>query len=179
MKQHNTHLLSEQSNEDHGYEYDNFGNVIADSLDDLIYDKFVDIQERKIKKYNDTKNLIKNITKNVSHQYYDMIPPLELDKQIRSKKKSVIVNSINLLSLKDDKIVKKAKRKSMIDFNRMPKRRNQSEENESENKNNSSFNGKFNNNNKNRNKSEKNKKISEDNKKTKNKEYKTKNIILI
>ena len=42
MKQHNTHLLSEQSNEDHGYEYDNFGNVIADSLDDLIYDKFVD-----------------------------------------------------------------------------------------------------------------------------------------
>jgi hypothetical protein len=59
MKQHNTHLLSEQSNEDHGYEYDNFGNVIADSLDDLIYDKFVDIRERKIKNYNDTKNLIK------------------------------------------------------------------------------------------------------------------------
>ena len=72
MKQHNTHLLSEQSNEDHGYEYDNFGNVIADSLDDLIYDKFVDIRERKIKNYNDTKNLIKSITKNFMNtpKYY-------------------------------------------------------------------------------------------------------------
>ena len=40
-----------------------------------------------------------------------------------------IVSDINLLSLKDEKITKKSKRKSMIDFNRMPKRRNQSEEN--------------------------------------------------
>ena len=63
MEKHNTHLLSEQSNENqnHGYKYDNFGNVIADSVDDLIYDKFVDIKERQRYKNLETRNLIKNI----------------------------------------------------------------------------------------------------------------------
>ena len=64
MEQHNTHLLSEQSNENHGYEYDNFGNVIADSVDDLIYDKFVDVKKRQRNKDMEMKNLIKNIINN-------------------------------------------------------------------------------------------------------------------
>ena len=64
MEQHNTHLLSEQSNENHGYEYDNFGNVIADSVDDLIYDKFVDVKNRQRNKDMEMKNLIKNIINN-------------------------------------------------------------------------------------------------------------------
>ena len=64
MQQHNTHLLSEQSNENHGYDYDKFGNIIADSVDDLIYDKFIDIKNIREKRNKDTNNLIKNIIKN-------------------------------------------------------------------------------------------------------------------
>ena len=60
MESHNTHIVSEQSKEEHGYKYDNFGNVLVDSIDDLIYDKFVDIK-RNPKKDSDTKKFIKNI----------------------------------------------------------------------------------------------------------------------
>ena len=59
MDNHNTHIVSEQSKTEHGYKYDNFGNVIIDSIDDLIYDKFVDVK-RKPKELN-TKKFIKNI----------------------------------------------------------------------------------------------------------------------
>ena len=60
MENHNTHLVSEQSKEEHGYKYDNFGNVLIDSIDDLIYDKFVDVKRKPQKDY-DTKKFIKNI----------------------------------------------------------------------------------------------------------------------
>ena len=73
MQQHNTHLLSEQSNENHGYAYDNFGNVIADSLDDLIYDKFVDVRGNR-KKNREARNLIKNI---IDNEFYSEVSPKE------------------------------------------------------------------------------------------------------
>ena len=57
MDNHNTHIVSEQSKTEHGYKYDNFGNVIIDSIDDLIYDKFVDVK-RKPKELN-TKKIYK------------------------------------------------------------------------------------------------------------------------
>ena len=47
MENHNTHIVSEQSKGGHGYKYDNFGNVMIDSIDDLIYDKFVDVKRKK------------------------------------------------------------------------------------------------------------------------------------
>ena len=60
MENHNTHIVSEQSKGGHGYKYDNFGNVIIDSIDDLIYDKFVDVKRKKNPE-SDTKKFIKNI----------------------------------------------------------------------------------------------------------------------
>ena len=48
MENHNTHIVSEQSKGGHRYKYDNFGNIIIDSIDDLIYDKFVDVKRKKI-----------------------------------------------------------------------------------------------------------------------------------
>ena len=43
MKQHNTHLLSEDSYEENEYQIDNSGNAIYDSIEDVIYNKFIDL----------------------------------------------------------------------------------------------------------------------------------------
>ena len=65
MENHNTHIVSEQSKGGHGYKYDNFGNVMIDSIDDLIYDKFVDVKRKKNAE-SDTKKFIKNLINNES-----------------------------------------------------------------------------------------------------------------
>ena len=60
MDNHDTHRISETSKEEHGYKYDNFGNVIVESLDDLIYDRFLEVKQKK-KKVTNTKKFIKKI----------------------------------------------------------------------------------------------------------------------
>ena len=60
MDNHNTHLVSEPSKDEHGYRYDTFGNVIVESLDDLIYDRFLEVKRKK-KKQTNTKKFIKNV----------------------------------------------------------------------------------------------------------------------
>ena len=88
MDNHNTHLLSENSNEGHGYKYDKFGNVLAESIDDLIYDKFI---EMKIKKRRDKEalNLIKNINNNINEDdmFYKVSPKKKIKIEIQSEKK--------------------------------------------------------------------------------------------
>ena len=61
---HNSNFLSKQSKDEESYRYDNFGNIIADSIDDLIYDKHLRIKNKKspgrsIKLY-DKKSYISN-----------------------------------------------------------------------------------------------------------------------
>ena len=58
MDNHDTHRISETSKEEHGYKYDNFGNVIVESLDDLIYDRFLEVKQKK-RKSQIQKNLLK------------------------------------------------------------------------------------------------------------------------
>ena len=60
MDNHDTHRISETSKEEHGYKYDNFGNVIVESLDDLIYDRFLEVKQKK-KKVTNTKKFIRKI----------------------------------------------------------------------------------------------------------------------
>ena len=40
MSKSNSYLISKISKDENCYKYDNFGNIIADSIDDLIYDKY-------------------------------------------------------------------------------------------------------------------------------------------
>ena len=49
---HNSNFLSKQSKDENSYRYDNFGNIIADSIDDLIYDKHLRIKNQKSKGRN-------------------------------------------------------------------------------------------------------------------------------
>ena len=119
MQKHNTHLLSEESNENHGYAYDKYGNIIADSLDDLIYDKFIDIRERKRKNHSEARKLIKNI---IDNEYIYENSPMQssininrksiIDSKIRDKKekkKSII--SISRSSIKNNEIEEEGKEK--------------------------------------------------------------------
>ena len=69
MEQHDTHLVSEQSKEEHAYKYDKYGNIIVDSIDDLIYDKFVEIKPKNNDEY-ETKKFIKNIVSNNDFSNY-------------------------------------------------------------------------------------------------------------
>ena len=94
MENHNTHLVSEQSKEEHGYKYDNFGNVIIDSIDDLIYDKFVDVKRKP--KESETKNFIKNII--TKDEFPNVTPKKE-------EKKKALMKVILILPRK--KIIKK------------------------------------------------------------------------
>ena len=100
MENHNTHIVSEQSKEEHGYKYDNYGNVIVDSIDDLIYDKFVDVRQKP--KESETKEFIKNIIKK------DEFPPVTPNKE---EKKD---NSENEQEESEEKT---DKRKSLININ--------------------------------------------------------------
>ena len=116
MQQHNTHLLSEQSNENHGYVYDNFGNVIADSLDDLIYDKFIDIKERKKKKNSEARNLIKNI---IDNEFFSDVSPKETQNNIIYKTKNKKEENIEENNIK---------RKSLINISRSSDKNNITED---------------------------------------------------
>ena len=103
MDNHNTHIVSEQSKTEHGYKYDNFGNVIIDSIDDLIYDKFVDVK-RKPKELN-TKKFIKNIIskgefppvtpKNEEKKENHENEPGETEEKNQKKKSLINVNMID------------------------------------------------------------------------------------
>ena len=100
MENHNTHIVSEQSKEEHGYKYDNYGNVIVDSIDDLIYDKFVDVRQKP--KESETKEFIKNIIKK------DEFPPVTPNKEEKKE------NSENEQEESEEKT---DKRKSLININ--------------------------------------------------------------
>jgi len=100
MENHDTHIVSEQSKEEHSYKYDNFGNVIVDSIDDLIYDKFVDIRQKP--KETETKDFIKNIINK------DEFPPVTPKKE---EKKENDENEQNETEEKNQK------RKSLININ--------------------------------------------------------------
>ena len=61
MDRHNTHFISncsKFSKDENSYKYDNFGNIIVESIDDLIYDKYVTIKkkENKLNLKNDNKS---------------------------------------------------------------------------------------------------------------------------
>ena len=98
MDRHNTHFISncsKFSKDENSYKYDNFGNIIVDSIDDLIYDKYVTIKnnENKLNLKND------NISHNViSHNNTNKIQNESIDK------KKIINLTINL-PLKKNKIL--------------------------------------------------------------------------
>ena len=112
MENHNTHIVSEQSKEEHGYKYDNFGNVIVDSIDDLIYDKFVDIRRRP-KKESDTKNFIKNI---INKEDIPSLTPKREEKKESSE------------SEPNETEEKKNKKKSLININMVDESKSDNEE---------------------------------------------------
>ena len=107
MENHDTHIVSEQSKEEHGYKYDNFGNVIVDSIDDLIYDKFVDIRQKT--KETETKDFIKNIINK------DEFPPVTPKKE---------ENKENTENEQDETEEKNEKKKSLININIISKGEN-------------------------------------------------------
>ena len=115
MENHNTHIVSEQSKDEHGYRYDNYGNVIVDSIDDLIYDKFVDIK-RKPKEEEDTKKFIKNI---INKNDYPPVTPKQEEKKESSE------------SEPNETEEKNQKRKSLININMVDKSKSESEEEKS------------------------------------------------
>ena len=39
MERHNTHLLSSTSSEEHSYKFGKNGNIISDSISELVYSK--------------------------------------------------------------------------------------------------------------------------------------------
>ena len=88
MENHNTHIVSEQSKEEHGYKYDNYGNVIVDSIDDLIYDKFVDVRQKP--KESETKEFINNIIKK------DEFPPVTPKKEEKKENDEINISNKKL-----------------------------------------------------------------------------------
>ena len=114
MENHNTHIVSEQSKGGHGYKYDNFGNVIIDSIDDLIYDKFVDVKRKKNAE-SDTKKFIKNLINNES-----AVTPKSEEKKENSESDS------------NESDEKNQKRKSLININMVDNSKSENEEEEEE-----------------------------------------------
>ena len=115
MENHNTHIVSEQSKGGHGYKYDNFGNIIIDSIDDLIYDKFVDVKRKKNPE-SDTKKFIKNI---INKDESPVTPKNEEKKE----------NSDSDSNESDEK---NQKRKSLININMIDNSKSENEEEEEE-----------------------------------------------
>ena len=114
MENHNTHIVSEQSKGGHGYKYDNFGNVMIDSIDDLIYDKFVDVKRKKNPE-SDTKKFIKNLINNES-----AVTPKSEEKKENSESDS------------NESDEKNQKRKSLININMVDNSKSENEEEEEE-----------------------------------------------
>ena len=118
MENHNTHIVSEQSKEEHGYKYDNFGNVIVDSIDDLIYDKFVDVKRKpKHEKETNTKKFIKDlITKD---EYPPITPEYEEKKESSESEQNETEENVQ-------------KRKSLININVIDDGKSENEEKKEE-----------------------------------------------
>ena len=53
----NTYIIDKEEQKDNSYKFDNYGNVLADTIDDLIYDKYI------IKLIKEDKKLLKKIQK--------------------------------------------------------------------------------------------------------------------
>ena len=89
MEKHNTHILSEESNEEHKYNLDKKGNVVADSLDDRIYSQFIQVmnKNRKTSKIKEAINIIKNINYNIDIQLLGSIPLSEIMELQKEKNK--------------------------------------------------------------------------------------------
>ena len=60
MERHHTHLLSSNSSLDHSYKFDKNSVIKCDSVNDLVYNKYIDGKKNKIK----TSEIISNIQKN-------------------------------------------------------------------------------------------------------------------
>ena len=60
MENEENHSISNISNKENNYKFDNYGNVMADSIEDLLYDKYL---RRKIPK---EKSLSKKVSKSSS-----------------------------------------------------------------------------------------------------------------
>ena len=109
-------MLSEHSNENHGYVCDNYGNVMADSLDDLIYDKFIEGKEKKRKKNSEARNLIKNI---IDNEFYSDNSPKDSKIINNNINFTNNINNIKKTSKEENKIEdKNIKRKSLINNRR-------------------------------------------------------------
>ena len=98
MDRHNTHFISncsKFSKDENSYKYDNFGNIIVDSIDDLIYDKYVTIKNKDNKLNLKNDNISHNV---ISHNNTNKI-------QNKSNDKKKIINLTINLPLKKNKIL--------------------------------------------------------------------------
>ena len=92
MDCHNTHFMTKTSKDENGYKYDHFGNIIVDSIDDLIYDKYI------VKNENSSINKINNKIKNLIDKKNS---PINSEKKNNKKSEKNEMNH-KLSSLLDD-----------------------------------------------------------------------------
>ena len=88
MERHNTHILSEISNEEPFNDNErNKTNNTDNSADDSIYSQYIEVTKKNNKKYKfqETINLIKRINYNIDYQLIDSVPIYEI---MNTEKKS-------------------------------------------------------------------------------------------
>lgn len=105
MECHNTHFMTKDSKSDKNYKYDQYGNIIVDTLEDLVYDNYViNFNSNNIgksrKKFARTKNekeinLELNFLDEKNNNNIDKIPTKD-SKDINVKDDKVISLKINL-----------------------------------------------------------------------------------
>ena len=95
MDSHDTHYITKGSkcskNENNNYIYDNSGNIVVDSVDDLIYEKYIKNNKLENRKNNDRDNYFNLISDNKSHN---------LIKSINNQLKEKSMKQKNLITLR-------------------------------------------------------------------------------
>ena len=90
MDNHDTHFITKGSMcSKNDYKLDNSGNIIVDSVDDLIYDKYLDINKRGKCKKNESDNYMNLMKDNKSHNLIQSINNSVGDIQFNSKSKLI------------------------------------------------------------------------------------------
>ena len=66
MENEGNHSISDISNKENNYKFDNYGNVMADSIEDLLYDKYLRINKPMEK--NNSKKISKSYSSSITEQ---------------------------------------------------------------------------------------------------------------